>query len=86
MRQYRLSEARIRRILHTPKRIEEGIAAKTIAMMQSAGSPKHPYELWVMVQDIGSKRKVISTWRYPGVTKAGQPLPREILAEIQQAL
>lgn len=59
----------MRRILHSPKRVEEGIAPKTIAVMQSAGSTKHPYELWTMVQDIGKKRKVISAWRYPGVTK-----------------
>lgn len=69
MRYYQLSESRIKRVIHTPKRIEEGVAPKTMAMMQSAGSPKHPYELWVMIQDAGSKRKVISAWRYPGITK-----------------
>lgn len=69
MRHYRISEARTRRIIHSPKRIEEGIAPKTIAMMQSAGSEKYPYELWVMIQDAGSIRKIISVWRYPGVTK-----------------
>lgn len=69
MRYYGLSESRVKRIIHTPKRIEEGIAPKTVAMMQSSGSVKNPYELWVMIQDIGQKRKVISAWRYPGVTK-----------------
>lgn len=34
MRFYRLSEARVKRVIHSPKRIEEGIAPKTIAMMQ----------------------------------------------------
>ena len=57
------------RIIHTPMRIEDGVAEKTIAFMQKAGSKAHPYELWTMVQDVGQKRKIISAWRYPGVTK-----------------
>ena len=83
---YGLSESRVKRIIHSPKRTEEGIAPKTVAMMQSAGSAKHPYELWVMLQDAGQKRKVISAWRYPGQTKPNQPLPTEILNEIKAAL
>ena len=86
MRYYGFSEARVKRIIHSPKRTEEGIAPKTVAMMQSAGSEKHPYELWVMIQDVGQKRKVISAWRYPGQTKPNQPLPTEILNEIKAAL
>lgn len=34
MRFYRLSEQRVRQVLHSPKRIEEGVAPKTVAMMQ----------------------------------------------------
>lgn len=75
MKQYQLSEQRIRRVLHTPKRKEEGIAPNTIAIMQSTGSLKHPTEIWVMVQDINQPRRlknkklrVISTWRYPGIS------------------
>lgn len=84
MRHYGLSEARVKRIIHTPKRIEEGIAPKTVAMMQSAGSQKNPYELWVMVQDVKDKRRIISAWRYPGVTKIGDALPPEILSELKK--
>jgi len=51
MRFYGLSEARVRRVIHAPKRIEEGIAPDTVAMMQSAGSAKHPYEIWLMIQE-----------------------------------
>lgn len=83
MRYYGLSESRVKRILHSPKRIEEGITPKTVAMMQPAGSKKHPYELWVMVQDVKTQRKIISVWRYPGITKPGEPLPKEILQEIK---
>lgn len=83
---YKLSEARVRRIIHSPGRIEEGIAPKTVAMMQSAGSAKHPYELWVMIEEEKRRRKVISAWRYPGRTKSGQPLPERIMREIRQSL
>jgi len=79
---YHLSKQRVQRVLHTPKRIEEGIAPNTIAIMQVAGSQKHPYEIWVMLQETKTRRKIISAWRYPGRTKPGQPLPEEILREI----
>ena len=79
MRFYGLSEARVRRIINSPKRKEEGIAPKTIAMMQVAGSTKHPYELWAMVQDNPKTRTVISAWRYPGTTKPGSEIARGIL-------
>lgn len=83
---YGLSEARVKRIINSPKRIEEGIASETIAMMQSAGSAKHPYELWTMIQDSKGKRTVISAWRYPGRTKPGDPLPKEILDELRRII
>jgi len=94
MRFYGLSEARVKRVINSPKRIEEGIAPKTIAMMQSAGSKKHPYEIWVMIQKkrqgTGNKRqevtKVVSAWRYPGITKPGDLLPEEILRELKLIL
>ncbi len=70
MRFYGLSEQRVKRILHSPARVEEGIAPKTIAYMQVAGSKKRPYELWAMIQDEKSRRKIISAWRYPGRTKS----------------
>lgn len=48
MRQYRLSESRIKRILRFPQRLEIGVAPNTVAGMQPAGSKKHPFEIWVM--------------------------------------
>jgi hypothetical protein len=76
MGHYRLSAARVRRVLHAPKRVGEGVAPKTVAMMQPAsfvqtahGTESWAQEIWVMVQDTGKNRKVISAWRYPGVTK-----------------
>ncbi len=85
MRYYGLSEARVRRILHTPDRIEEGIASGTIAFMQKTGNRKKPSELWAMAADEGSRRKVISAWRYPGETKPQSDKLKEILmAEINE--
>jgi hypothetical protein len=85
MRQYGLSESRIRRILRFPQRTETGIAPNTIAAMQKAGSKKYPYEIWVMWQERGTggvgKFKLpgriimISAWRYPGTSPIGQPPP-----------
>ncbi|OGZ00341.1 MAG: hypothetical protein A3C11_00400 [Candidatus Sungbacteria bacterium RIFCSPHIGHO2_02_FULL_49_12] len=57
MRHYGLSEGRVRRVVASPKRKEEGIAPGTVAVMQSAGSPRHPYEVWVMYQELNSKIK-----------------------------
>lgn len=79
MRFYNLSESRVKRVLRMPTRTEEGIAPETIAMMQSAGTPKNPYEIWVMTQSAelrradaescGKEIKIISAWKYPGKTK-----------------
>lgn len=96
MRYYRLSEQRIMRVLRHPHRVEEGIAPQTIAVMQSAGSQKHPYEIWVMYQTTSDKKKatsdkakkirVISAWRYPGKSPKRNPIPQEILQEIRELI
>jgi len=82
MRQYGLSEQKVRSVIHSPKRIEKGIAPETVAYLKAAGSAKHPHEIWVMVVEAKKERRVISAWRYPGVTKPGEPLPPAILSEI----
>lgn len=77
MAYYHLSKQRVRRILRHPDRVEEGIAPQTVAVMQKYGSKKRPKELWVMLQEIGSKIgsriRIISAWRYPGISPKGQP-------------
>lgn len=56
MRFYRLSEARVRRVIHSPRRVEEGIAPDTVAMMQptsftgSGARTDWKQEIWVMAQ------------------------------------
>ncbi|MBZ1345417.1 MAG: hypothetical protein KY055_02185, partial [Candidatus Nealsonbacteria bacterium] len=58
MRQYRLSEKRVLRILRKPDRKEEGIAEGTIAVMQISGTKKHPNEVWTMYQILNPKSKI----------------------------
>lgn len=92
MRQYGLSESRVRRVIHSPLRIEEGIAEDTIGVMQPAsvkktdkGKPvEWSQEIWVMVCETPSERRVISAWRYPGKTKPGESIPAEILSEMKR--
>jgi hypothetical protein len=50
MKQYGLSQQRVKRVIRMPERIEEGIVPKTIACMQSSGNSKHKYEIWCMYQ------------------------------------
>jgi hypothetical protein len=75
MNHYRLTPSRVRHVLHTPKRVEVGVAPKTVAMMQPVSmkivgkKESWTQEIWVMIQDAKQGRKVISAWRYPGVTK-----------------
>lgn len=93
MRQYGLSENRLRRILWNPERKEVGVAPGTIAIMQSSGTKKHSTEIWLMYQIISQRSKVksqklriISAWRYPGKSPVGKPppIPEDILEELNK--
>jgi hypothetical protein len=90
---YKLSKQRVLRVLHSPRRTEEGVAPKTVAVMQP-GSVKWAklsdqerrgqketwsQEIWVMFQDAPGERKIISAWRYPGVTKARSEVAKQIM-------
>lgn len=114
MRQYGLSSQRVIRVIRNPERTEEGIVSKTIAVMQSAGSKKHPTEIWAMYQiknpksqilifkqipkskfqnkptklkaNEAKKLKIISAWRYPGISPKNNPIPEEILKEIKSII
>lgn len=79
MRQYGLSEARVKRVLRAPVRVEVGIAPKTVAAMQPTGA-KRPQEVWCMYQDTPKKRKIIAVWRYPGVSPVRErpPFPEDL--------
>jgi hypothetical protein len=109
MAYYRISPSRVRRIIKSSMRIEEGIAPNTIAFMQPVsyktrnGVRSWNQEYWVMavtakpkrikskvlrtsVQTAGASAKIISAWRYPGMTKNGASLPEKILSEVSEAL
>lgn len=100
---YGISESLIKRIVRFPKRKELGVAEKTVAVMQPTSNPKKPQEVWVMYQEIGRepisylnairytlnpKVRVISAWRYPGISPVGKPIPipEEILHELNDLI
>jgi len=93
---YGISEGLIKRIVRFPKRKETGVAEKTVAVMQPTSNKKKPQEIWVMYQTIGQqpavgsrpKVRVISAWRYPGVSPVGKaiPIPDEILHELDDLI
>jgi len=114
MMQYGLSAQRITRVIKGRKRIEEGVAENTIAVMQPTstrrdekGNLKWNQEIWVMYQkrkkDEKSKvknkngeiksvlnkknqLKIISAWKFPGMSPKNNPIPKEILEELEDIL
>lgn len=98
MRQYGLSKSKLLKLLYKPDRKEEGIAPQTTAVMatnkvfnfarKEVKIKKVPGEIWLMYKDDKDIRKIISAWRYPGVSKAGEdiPIPREIVEELKNEL
>ncbi len=85
MRFYGLSENKLKRLILNPKRIEQGIAPKTIAIMQPAGTKKHPTEIWLMYQKAEKRIKIITAWRYPAISPVGEkiPIPDDVLSELR---
>ena len=67
MMYYHLSESLVKRVVRFPQRREEGIAPKTVAVMQSHTRPKRingksvkgVEETWVMYQEIGLRAKSV---------------------------
>ena len=52
-------------------------------------SKKAPGEIWIMYRDVKKRdevpmRKIISVWRYPGISKPGEeiPIPEDIRQEL----
>ncbi|MFC1613479.1 hypothetical protein ACFL23_04060 [Patescibacteria group bacterium] len=80
MRQYGLSESKLKRILDYPTRKEQGIAEGVIALMQDANT-KRPTEIWLMYKEKDNQKVLISAWRYPGVSPIGQSVSEQMLPE-----
>jgi hypothetical protein len=101
MKFYKISEARVKRVINYPDRYEEGIVPGTIAVMQKAGTKKYS-EIWVMYKIIEEKNnkflknkfnfnknkkiKIITVWRYPGISPKRNPIPPEVLKEVEEIL
>jgi len=83
---YGLTADRVKRIIRSPKRVENGVAEDTIAVMQENSNKKKPTEIWTMYQQKGNKKVIISAWRYPGVSPIGKtiPIPADILEELKR--
>ena len=64
--------------------------AKQISLAKAWQRPKKaPGEIWLMYKDVnslqmGQVRKIISAWRYPGISKPGEeiPIPESIRHEL----
>ena len=93
---YGLSPDRVKRIVRTPSRTEEGIAPNTIGVMQPGTNKKKPSEVWVMYQNKSKVKNeklkfmgqkiIISAWRYPGISPTGKKItiPNDILEELKK--
>jgi hypothetical protein len=100
MKQYGLSKQKLLGILHNPERREVGIVPGTKAVMKTnkvffkqkqitlkkawQQPKKAPGEIWIMYKDAKDTRKIISAWRYPGISKPGEevPIPEDIKQEL----
>ena len=50
--------------------------AKQVSLAKAWNRPKKaPGEIWLMYKDTRDFRKIISAWRYPGVSKPGEEIP-----------
>jgi len=99
MRFYGLSPQKVLGIISKPTRKEEGIVKNTTAVMQPISPKiinnkiVWKQEIWCMFQEASStnkltklkakKLKIISAWRYPGVSPKNNPIPENILEEIE---
>jgi len=86
LRQYGIGPNLVKRVLRHPDRTEEGIAQNTVAKMKDRSTKKTKKEVWVMYQRSGIKKKIISTWIYPGETPKGKEIfvPDDVWEELKK--
>ncbi|MDP3710687.1 MAG: hypothetical protein Q8R29_03115 [bacterium] len=85
MRHYRLTDARIKRIIRHPTRIEEGVLENAVACMQPAEGKKYS-EIWTMYLVSKPSIRIITAWRYPGKSPERVPVPANILKEARKLI
>ena len=90
MQYYGLTAQRILRVINHPARIEEGVAEKTTAVMQPASVNRKKQtwssEIWTMYQLENGQYKIISAWRYPGVSPKRNAIPENIMEEVKDLI
>ena len=90
MQYYGLTAQRILRVINQPQRKEAGVAENTAAVMQPASVNRKKQtwssEIWVMYQLADGKYKIISAWRYPGVSPKRNYVPAEIMDEVKDLI
>lgn len=84
--QYAISPNNVKKAVRYPDRKEEGIAKETIAVMKRKDTKSQQKELWVMYQKAGGKKRIISTWIYPGESPKGKEIfvPDDVWEEIEK--
>lgn len=82
--QYAIGPGSVKRVMKYPDRKEEGIAENTIAVMKRKDTKTVKKELWVMYQNVGRKKRIISAWIYPGESPKGREIfvPDDVWEEI----
>ena len=99
MKFYGISPDRVKRIIRSPNRTEEGIIPGAVAVMQPAsvrrtteGKPDWKQEIWAMYKLVKQKNsknkkiKIITAWRYPGKSPERDPIPLKIIQVIRSIL
>jgi len=86
---YSISASQVRSILRKADRTEESIVKGLFASMKKNHKKNKKEELWLMYLILGGqnskKIKLISVWRYPGITKKGEEIqiPEDVLVELK---
>ncbi len=85
IRYYSLSKRKLKRLLYDFDRKEYGIAPDTIALMGRVKKTRET-EIWLMYESLKDKIKIISAWRYPGITKSDESfyIPSDVFEEINK--
>ena len=90
MKFYGISHQRALGVIRRPERTEEGVFPGTVAVMQPVsmkvidGKKIWRTEIWAMYErGHEGKVRIISVWRYPGVSPLHSPIPVEIFREIE---
>jgi len=93
MRHYKMSASVVKRIVRHPDRVEESVVEDCIAAMKLTQSKQYP-EAWVIYKPVKDstksnskgKLKILTSWKYPGISKERNAIPENVLKEIRGIL